>query len=88
MTPTTSQTSRTSQSSRAPVAAATRSAALRWAVALCWVAVALDGFDLVVIGAVIPVLSKSGELGFTRVLRKKAKAVRYRGGWKVTELGL
>ena len=36
-----------------------------WAVALCWVAVALDGFDLVVIGAVIPTLSKTGDLGFT-----------------------
>ena len=36
-----------------------------WAVALCWVAVALDGFDLVVIGAVIPTLSQSGDLGFT-----------------------
>ena len=36
-----------------------------WAIALCWVAVALDGFDLVVIGAVIPTLSKSGDLGFT-----------------------
>lgn len=32
---------------------------------LCWVVVALDGFDLVVLGAVIPVLSKSGDLGFT-----------------------
>ena len=36
-----------------------------WPVLLCWVAVALDGFDLVVIGAVIPVLWKSGDLGFT-----------------------
>ena len=36
-----------------------------WALALCWVAVALDGFDLVVIGAVIPTLSKTGDLGFT-----------------------
>jgi MFS family permease len=36
-----------------------------WAVALCWVAVALDGYDLVVIGAVIPVLAKTGDLGFT-----------------------
>jgi len=36
-----------------------------WGLALCWVAVALDGFDLVVIGAVIPTLSKSGDLGFT-----------------------
>ena len=36
-----------------------------WPVVLCWVAVALEGFDLVVIGAVIPVLSKTGDLGFT-----------------------
>jgi MFS family permease len=36
-----------------------------WAVTLCWVAVALDGFDLVVIGAVIPTLSQTGDLGFT-----------------------
>lgn len=36
-----------------------------WPVALCWLAVALDGFDLVVLGAVIPVLSRSGDLGFT-----------------------
>jgi AAHS family benzoate transporter-like MFS transporter len=43
-------------------AARTRSA---WPVVLCWVAVALDGFDLVVLGAVIPVLSQSGDLGFT-----------------------
>jgi MFS family permease len=34
-------------------------------VVLCWLAVALDGFDLVVIGAVIPPISKSGDLGFT-----------------------
>lgn len=36
-----------------------------WPVLLCWVAVALDGFDLVVLGAVIPTLSRSGDLGFT-----------------------
>jgi AAHS family benzoate transporter-like MFS transporter len=36
-----------------------------WPIALCWLAVALDGFDLVVIGAVIPTISKSGDLGFT-----------------------
>ncbi len=36
-----------------------------WPVLLCWVAVALEGFDLVVIGAVIPTLSKTGDLGFT-----------------------
>lgn len=36
-----------------------------WPVVLCWLAVALEGFDLVVIGAVIPTLSQSGALGFT-----------------------
>jgi AAHS family benzoate transporter-like MFS transporter len=46
---------------------ATRTAAAQgfWPVLLCWVAVALDGFDLVVLGAVIPTLSKTGDLGFT-----------------------
>ncbi len=43
---------------------ATSSASL-WPVILCWVAVALDGFDLVVLGAVIPTISKTGALGFT-----------------------
>ncbi|HTW17385.1 MAG TPA: aromatic acid/H+ symport family MFS transporter [Nocardioides sp.] len=38
---------------------------LSWPVALCWIAVALDGFDLVVLGAVIPTLSVTGALGFT-----------------------
>lgn len=38
---------------------------LSWPVALCWIAVALDGFDLVVLGAVIPTLSATGALGFT-----------------------
>jgi len=36
-----------------------------WPVLLCWIAVALDGFDLVVLGAVIPTISASGDLGFT-----------------------
>ncbi|GGF50131.1 MFS transporter [Marmoricola endophyticus] len=36
-----------------------------WPVLLCWVAVALDGFDLVVLGAVIPTISREGALGFT-----------------------
>ncbi|MDP5228157.1 MULTISPECIES: aromatic acid/H+ symport family MFS transporter [Arthrobacter] len=31
---------------------------------LCWLAMVLDGFDLVVLGAVIPTLLKSKELGF------------------------
>jgi MFS family permease len=35
-----------------------------WPVLLCWVAVALDGFDLVVLGAVIPTLDETGALGF------------------------
>lgn len=36
-----------------------------WPVVLCWIVVALEGFDLVVIGAVIPTLSATGALGFT-----------------------
>ena len=36
-----------------------------WPVLLCWLAVALEGYDLVVIGTVIPTLSKTGDLGFT-----------------------
>ncbi|MEV4974566.1 MFS transporter [Streptomyces scopuliridis] len=37
----------------------------RWPVLLCWIAVALDGFDLVVLGAVIPTIAKTQALGFT-----------------------
>lgn len=46
---------------------ASRTAAAQgfWPMLLCWVAVALDGFDLVVLGAVIPTLKESGALGFT-----------------------
>ena len=36
-----------------------------WPVSLCWLAVALDGFDLVLLGAVIPTLAESQDLGFT-----------------------
>jgi MFS family permease len=36
-----------------------------WPVLLCWVAVALDGYDLVVLGVVIPTLLESHALGFT-----------------------
>jgi MFS family permease len=36
-----------------------------WPVLLCWLAVALDGYDLVVLGAVIPTLDSTGALGFT-----------------------
>jgi MFS family permease len=35
-----------------------------WPVVLCWLAVGLDGFDLVVLGAVIPTLDGTGALGF------------------------
>jgi MFS family permease len=55
-------TSSTSTGTQAP---RTGGAAGFWPVLLCWVAVALDGFDLVVLGAVIPTLSKTGALGFT-----------------------
>jgi len=48
-----------------PATGTSSSTAGLWPVILCWVAVALDGFDLVVIGAVIPVLLESGDLGFT-----------------------
>src|SRR5918992_5009697 len=39
--------------------------ATRWVVVLCWVAVALDGFDLVVLGAVTPALLEYGPWGLT-----------------------
>ncbi len=39
----------------------------RWPVWLCWLAMALDGFDLVVLGTVIPTLIKTHELGFDAV---------------------
>lgn len=37
----------------------------RWVVVLCWVAVALDGFDLVVLGAVTPALLEYQPWGLT-----------------------
>jgi MFS transporter, AAHS family, benzoate transport protein len=37
----------------------------RWVAPLCWAAVLLDGFDLVVLGTVIPVLVKDHVFGFT-----------------------
>ncbi|GAB3578743.1 aromatic acid/H+ symport family MFS transporter [Leifsonia lichenia] len=36
-----------------------------WPIILCWIVVALDGFDLVVLGTVIPTLIDTGALGFT-----------------------
>ncbi|MFJ5957700.1 MFS transporter [Paenarthrobacter sp. NPDC092416] len=39
----------------------------QWPVWLCWLAMVLDGFDLVVLGTVIPTLIKTGDLGFDAV---------------------
>ncbi len=39
--------------------------ATRWVAALCWIAVALDGFDLVVLGAVTPALLEYEPWGLT-----------------------
>ncbi|MBW4718462.1 MFS transporter [Saccharothrix obliqua] len=36
-----------------------------WTAALCWLTVLLEGYDLVAFGATIPVLLKTGHLGFT-----------------------
>lgn len=50
----------------APVTTAARTAATtRWPAILCWLAVALEGFDLVVLGAVIPELLATNAIGFT-----------------------
>ncbi len=54
-----------SSSTPTPGAARTAAPSGAWPVVLCWIAVALDGFDLVVLGAVIPTLKESGALGFT-----------------------
>ena len=53
-------------SATTPSASATGSASAgRWPAVLCWLAVALEGFDLVVLGAVIPELLATEALGFT-----------------------
>ncbi|MFD7994988.1 MFS transporter [Streptomyces mexicanus] len=36
-----------------------------WTVALCWITVLLEGYDLVVLGAIIPVLLRTHHLGMT-----------------------
>ncbi|MFE6646077.1 MFS transporter [Nocardioides sp. NPDC057772] len=46
-----------------------------WPVVLCWLAVALDGYDLVVLGAVIPTLAETGALGFTEASLTTAATV-------------
>src|SRR5699024_4397863 len=56
----------TPMSSTAPAPAATAADSVgRWPAVLCWLAVALEGFDLVVLGAVIPELLATQALGFT-----------------------
>src|SRR5699024_10101767 len=51
-------------SSTAPAPAATAADSVgRWPAVLCWLAVALEGFDLVVLGAVIPELLATQALG-------------------------
>ena len=47
------------------MASSTTSTARFWPIILCWIVVALDGFDLVVLGTVIPTLIDTGTLGFT-----------------------
>jgi MFS transporter, AAHS family, benzoate transport protein len=50
----------------APSATRTRTAAAAgWVAALCWTAVLLDGFDLVVVGTVIPALTQPEEWGLS-----------------------
>ena len=39
----------------------------QWPVWLCWLAMVLDGFDLVVLGTVIPTLIRTGDIGFNAV---------------------
>lgn len=49
----------------ASAAADVSSKARFWPVLLCWLAMVLDGFDLVVLGALIPTLEAENALGFT-----------------------
>jgi AAHS family benzoate transporter-like MFS transporter len=47
------------------VSAATAARAAGWVAPLCWIAVLLDGFDLVVVGTVIPSLTSPEEWGLS-----------------------
>lgn len=53
-----------SPSPSSPAPSVTRRPRSSGPAALCWLAMVLDGFDLVVLGAVIPTLLKSKDLGF------------------------
>jgi benzoate transport len=44
-----------------PTTSGTAARAVGWVAPLCWVAVLLDGFDLVVVGTVLPTLREPGE---------------------------
>jgi benzoate transport len=44
-----------------PTTSRTAAGAVGWVAPLCWVAVLLDGFDLVVVGTVLPTLREPGE---------------------------
>ena len=46
-----------------------------WPVLLCWLAVALDGYDLVVLGAVIPTLGSTGAIAKTALVAAEADAI-------------
>ncbi|RSZ62852.1 MFS transporter [Corynebacterium hylobatis] len=52
---------------------------LVWPMALCWVVVMLDGFDLVVLGAAIPTLTGTGAIGFTNSGATWASSLTYVG---------
>ncbi|MEU9554044.1 MFS transporter [Streptomyces fumanus] len=52
-------------SSRTPATAASAPGRDRWTVVLCWITVLLEGYDLVVLGAIIPTLLKTHHLGMT-----------------------
>jgi len=51
--------------SSAPKTGTVDRAAVGWVAPLCWVAVLLDGFDLVVVGTVVPTLQEPGEWALT-----------------------
>ena len=51
-------------STSAPGPTAQRAPGGLWPVLLCWIAIMLDGFDLVVLAAVIPTLTETQALGF------------------------
>ncbi|MFI9823280.1 MFS transporter [Streptomyces sp. NPDC052013] len=52
-------------SSGTPARTGTASGRNTWTVLLCWITVLLEGYDLVVLGAIIPTLLKTEHLGMT-----------------------